>query len=203
MIITTHYIEEAINSDFVAFLRNGKLVCEQNPQDLMFTYNTVNLEDAMYAICNSAGQMDKNEAQNETINSIKPNSFIKENKSRTEQLKNFFFCLYIVTIRTWKIYLSLYHNVLILTVFQLLTAIVSVIAFWKEPDGAPIGVFSTDSPFNNVSLADNIIRSITANEQTVMVRCLMDLHCLHIDISLNIDKVQFKGTDGGIHSKRP
>ena len=163
----------------------------------------------MYAICNSAGQMDKNEAQNETINSIKPNLLIKDNislkekESRTEQFKNFFFCLYIVTIRTWKVYLSLYHNLLILTMFQLLAAITIVLAFWKQPDGAPIGVFSTDSPFNNVSLADNIIRSITANEQTVMVRCLMDLHCLHIDISLNIDKVQFKGTDGGIHSKRP
>ncbi|XP_069695763.1 ABC transporter G family member 20-like [Periplaneta americana] len=45
VIITTHYIEEAKQANIIGLLRQGKLLAEKSPIQLMTAFNTPNLED--------------------------------------------------------------------------------------------------------------------------------------------------------------
>lgn len=51
IIIVTHYIEEAANSDRVGLMRNGRLLAEDNPKSLMSMFNEPNLEAAFLKLC--------------------------------------------------------------------------------------------------------------------------------------------------------
>lgn len=64
--MTTHYIEEARNSDCVALMINGMVIEEASPQLIMQRNNCNSLEDAFYNICNRR-VFDKNDNAKETI----------------------------------------------------------------------------------------------------------------------------------------
>ena len=53
VIITTHYIEEARSANIVAFLRQGMLLEEGNPEVLIRRQNLQNLEDVFLRLCNN------------------------------------------------------------------------------------------------------------------------------------------------------
>ncbi|XP_076173781.1 ABC transporter G family member 20 [Ptiloglossa arizonensis] len=46
VIITTHYIEEAKNADKIGLMRNGKLLAEASPSEILEKYQTESLEEA-------------------------------------------------------------------------------------------------------------------------------------------------------------
>jgi ABC-2 type transport system ATP-binding protein len=46
IIITTHYMDEAVRCDTVGMMRQGRLIAEGRPDDLMERTSTSNLEDA-------------------------------------------------------------------------------------------------------------------------------------------------------------
>ena len=49
VILTTHYMDEAVRCDIVGMMRNGKLIAEGTPDDLMRTSRTKDLESAFLA----------------------------------------------------------------------------------------------------------------------------------------------------------
>ncbi|MBU1159407.1 MAG: ABC transporter ATP-binding protein [Candidatus Thermoplasmatota archaeon] len=49
VVITTHYMDEAVRCDIVGMMRQGKLIAEGSPRDLMDRSSTSNLEDAFMA----------------------------------------------------------------------------------------------------------------------------------------------------------
>ncbi|KAJ6255460.1 hypothetical protein M0813_11336 [Anaeramoeba flamelloides] len=51
IMITTHYIEEAIDGDSVCFVRNGEILDEGPPRDLMEKYNFGTLEKTFCFLC--------------------------------------------------------------------------------------------------------------------------------------------------------
>ncbi|CAI6347958.1 unnamed protein product [Macrosiphum euphorbiae] len=51
IIITTHYIEEANKSDCVGLMRNGLIIEEGPPQDILIKYGTDTLESAFLTLC--------------------------------------------------------------------------------------------------------------------------------------------------------
>src|SRR5699024_1811537 len=51
IIIVTHYIEEAANAGRVGLLRNGRLLAEDNPQQLISRYQEPNLEAVFLKLC--------------------------------------------------------------------------------------------------------------------------------------------------------
>ncbi|XP_054165535.1 ABC transporter G family member 20-like [Oppia nitens] len=53
VIITTHYIEEARNASIVAFMRQGMLLEEGNPEVLIKRHKVNNLEDVFLRLCNN------------------------------------------------------------------------------------------------------------------------------------------------------
>ena len=53
VIITTHYIEEARSANIVAFMRQGMLLEEGNPEVLIRRQNLQNLEEVFLKLCNN------------------------------------------------------------------------------------------------------------------------------------------------------
>ncbi|XP_017298600.1 ABC transporter G family member 23-like [Diaphorina citri] len=51
IIITTHYIEEARQADMVALMRQGVLLAEAPPEDLIKQYQATTLEDVFLQLC--------------------------------------------------------------------------------------------------------------------------------------------------------
>ncbi|XP_025415786.1 LOW QUALITY PROTEIN: ABC transporter G family member 20-like [Sipha flava] len=51
IIITTHYVEEAIRANVVGFMRNGVLVGEDSPSTLIFKQNSSTLEETFLSLC--------------------------------------------------------------------------------------------------------------------------------------------------------
>ena len=54
IIVTTHYIDEARNARSVAFMRNGIILAEENPEVLLNKYCLTNLEDVFLKLCLSS-----------------------------------------------------------------------------------------------------------------------------------------------------
>jgi ABC-type multidrug transport system ATPase subunit len=51
IIITTHYIEEARSATNVAFMRNGRILEEQNPENLLNKFECNDLESVFLKLC--------------------------------------------------------------------------------------------------------------------------------------------------------
>jgi ABC-2 type transport system ATP-binding protein len=49
IVLTTHYMDEALRCDIVGMMRNGRLIAEGEPSTLMSATGTANLEDAFLA----------------------------------------------------------------------------------------------------------------------------------------------------------
>jgi len=49
--LTTHYIEEARSADVIGFMRDGKLLAEDNPNLLLNRYDLPNLEEVFLKLC--------------------------------------------------------------------------------------------------------------------------------------------------------
>ncbi|MGF7401104.1 ABC transporter ATP-binding protein [Thermoanaerobacterium thermosaccharolyticum] len=59
VLVTTHYMEEAQESDFVAFMFNGHLLTFGTPSEIIRENNSSNLEDVFIKYVNEHGGMDK------------------------------------------------------------------------------------------------------------------------------------------------
>lgn len=53
MIVTTHYIEEARQANVVGLMRQGRLLAENSPDQLMIDHNLDTLEDVFLKLCMS------------------------------------------------------------------------------------------------------------------------------------------------------
>ena len=49
--ITTHYIDEAKQSDLVGFLKDGHMLAEESPQKMIRLLNCITLEEVFYKLC--------------------------------------------------------------------------------------------------------------------------------------------------------
>lgn len=59
VIITTHYIEETKMATRVGLMRNGILLAEDSPQQILNFYNVTSLEDAFLQLCQKQGVSDE------------------------------------------------------------------------------------------------------------------------------------------------
>ena len=64
IIVTTHYIDEARKAHTVAFMRNGRLVAQENPDVLLNQYGMLNLEDVFLKICLESDEQNLNKYNN-------------------------------------------------------------------------------------------------------------------------------------------
>ena len=70
VIITTHYLQEAQRSDRVGFMRNGRVLKEGSPSQLLSTFHATSLDEVFYDVClkdkgeseSSVGEVQEEEA---------------------------------------------------------------------------------------------------------------------------------------------
>lgn len=67
IIITTHYIDEAKLANRIGLMRNGILLAEDSPQNILITFNKPTLEDAFLLLSQKQG---KSEEASETLDRI-------------------------------------------------------------------------------------------------------------------------------------
>lgn len=80
IIITTHYIEEARQADRIGLMRNGILLAEDTPINVMNRMNVDNLEEAFLRLCLRKGVSDEVEENTEDI-------IIENNKNNNNELE--------------------------------------------------------------------------------------------------------------------
>ena len=98
IIVTTHYIDEARKAHTVAFMRNGRLVAQENPDVLLNQYGMLNLEDVFLKLCiESEEECINNNNDNSDLESIQlitdsthfqilPKIVNKQNESQTNDM---------------------------------------------------------------------------------------------------------------------
>ena len=67
IIITTHYIDEAKQADRIGLMRNGLLLAEDSPLNVMNRMNVDNLEEAFLRLCMRRGISEEVEEDTEDI----------------------------------------------------------------------------------------------------------------------------------------
>jgi ABC-type multidrug transport system ATPase subunit len=83
IIITTHYIEEARQADFLGFMRKGKIIEENRPETLMTKYNHNILEDVFYSICcNTKLANNQNDVHKKNSIQFIDESYVKDDKQK-------------------------------------------------------------------------------------------------------------------------
>ncbi|XP_053488165.1 ABC transporter G family member 23 [Ictalurus furcatus] len=80
VIITTHYIEEARQANMVGLMRNGRLLAEANPEEIMKQHNAVTLENAFLQLCEVSDQVGPPDSSQGPVysNSVSPDSLRDE-----------------------------------------------------------------------------------------------------------------------------
>lgn len=92
VILTTHYIDEAQKSDTVGLIRNGVMLTEDSPANIMERVGTHRLEDAFVAFCNQ--QTVKEKCEKNLRNFVETNTEEiaekrKNEKENKEELRKF------------------------------------------------------------------------------------------------------------------
>ena len=59
MVITTHYVEEARQADVVGIMRQGRLMVEDNPKELMLKHQADSLEEVFLLLCQQKNEIEK------------------------------------------------------------------------------------------------------------------------------------------------
>ena len=96
IILTTHYIEEARTANVVAFMRNGKILAENEPNFLLDKYNSTNLEEVFLKLCHLESKDSDNTNKTSIVIEIKDkiqsscyeNEIIKDIKTENEEEKD-------------------------------------------------------------------------------------------------------------------
>lgn len=88
ILITTHYIEEAARADLVALMRNGEIVMQDTPHNIMRSQSSLTLEEAFLKICSKRSSDNGNISKNIKLTTnknkaIQPYSISSNKSSRS------------------------------------------------------------------------------------------------------------------------
>lgn len=83
VLLSTHYIEEARKSTHVGFMRNGSLIGEDTPQNILEKFEISTLEEAFYKLC-----QDQEFGRTESSQLISPETYDEASTSRTARRKS-------------------------------------------------------------------------------------------------------------------
>lgn len=85
IIITTHYIEEARQADRCGLMRNGILLAEESPRNIMERYQCDTLEDAFLKLCVKRGASEDAEESFQLIRSEDDMATIENNNNNDSE----------------------------------------------------------------------------------------------------------------------
>lgn len=100
IIITTHYIEEARQADRCGLMRNGILLAEESPRNIMERYQCETLEDAFLKLCVKRGTSEDAEESLQLMDDLVQNQ--SDNNNNNDETSNDFPKRRIFNKRTMK-----------------------------------------------------------------------------------------------------
>ena len=162
--VTTHYIEETTTSDVVSYMRNGRLICEQNPKQLILQSGSAHLEDALYELCQKQDALMMMKNNSLATNNDQCLSIEQTNKrnAKTKMKRQSAFSLHsfaVVTRRTWQLIVGSLFNIFIMFLFPSIVLSMIHINFYKLPV-VDLAVYNNDSMYENTSVAEQMVHSI-------------------------------------------
>uniref|UniRef100_T1J7J4 ABC transporter domain-containing protein n=1 Tax=Strigamia maritima TaxID=126957 RepID=T1J7J4_STRMM len=153
VVLTTHYIEEAREANKVGFMRNGKILLEDNPTDLLSRYNSLTLENVYHQVCTD------DDFKEDEINSNDRKYSFSVRKPSTDPVitvkkrtKNRYFVGPQSLKRIWGLVIKNVHQIrrnpilillqVIIPVFQIVTLFLVISS---DPYNMPVAVYNEDN----------------------------------------------------------
>ncbi|KAG5671813.1 hypothetical protein PVAND_001988 [Polypedilum vanderplanki] len=189
VIISTHYIQESMNSTCVGLMRNGKILIEDKPQDIIQRYNTKNLEEAFLILSDeqdkSLSVSETNEEEFDFLYHVPKQSFNFSMKRLMALLtKNF---IHQKRSKTMFMFLCVFP----------LIVLMSIATFGRDPQGLKIGI--VDDEVDNLEQCYNSSLITTfLNETTCYIK---DISCRFVnqlkdDVAI---KIFYNNLDSAVH----
>lgn len=169
VIITTHYIEEARQADKVGLMRQGQLLAEASPKELLSKFNLPTLEDVFLVLCTKIesdklkGALCEKEKENENEAIVRTNNMARKkhfqklqrsismrSMSRIKRFKVWFVHWWAMFATLyWKNYIrSIRHPMLL--AFQYILPVVQIVLFGicigGDPFDIKIAIVNEESP---------------------------------------------------------
>lgn len=160
IIITTHYIEEARQSNTIGLMRKGVLLTESPPADLISSHGCSNLEEAFLLLSRKQSNESTQENRNGAVSpypETKPDS-VKHPFQNHDQFQMSRF-----VAQLWKNLLWTQRNIGILMFILLLPAIQSFLfcsTFGKDPENLQVGLVS-DELMTASHLCNKLVHNVT------------------------------------------
>ena len=175
IIITTHYIEEAINSDIIGLMRNGRLLVEGQPKPIMDYYNCVNMEEVFLKLCETRNSLiefkirdklteilPKSCLRNRNTNSVVFNDTIAEKPFLLSADFGFdlrrFWSLF---VKNWLLIRGNPRSLLFLYLLPSISVSLFALSFGAEPKNINISIFNEEQP---TLLSDVLIKLLNESK---------------------------------------
>lgn len=175
VIITTHYIEEAKQANTIGLMRNGKLLIEKSPEELLHQFNSQNFEDIFFQLCKMEKDLKTsptssfhdehlemveiplNTSQNQLITSTKSTNLLKSNDCQN--------CLSLrrtnaLLIKNWRQFTGNTIGVLWVLGFPLLSLLSIFIAIGPTVQDIKVGIVNDENIYNlcnNYNISQTVI----------------------------------------------
>ncbi|XP_014244597.1 ABC transporter G family member 23-like [Cimex lectularius] len=148
IIITTHYIQEAIQANKVGLMRGGILLCEESPADLMAKNNCSTMEEAFLKLSQ------KQELMGPEIipTNLPPRTKLKTMKKHTFFAKN---CFIAEIVKNWFFIWRNKPMLAFLFGLPLVITLLFNIAIGHNPKGLGIAVINRETPHGALDCAIN------------------------------------------------
>ncbi|XP_034471619.1 ABC transporter G family member 20 [Drosophila innubila] len=186
VIITTHYIEEAKQANCIGLMRNGVLLAEDTPTNIMIKFGTQSIEDAFLILSQRQGNEDeldqimnhnRNQAlptavlPTEVIDSHEPTAEkppVQYDDSVNENRKKVFFTTKgrIKALMT-KNFVQLFRQpsgIIFMLLFPIIQLTCFYLAIGKTPTNLELGVYSGEVESYSECFDDNLRTIYTAND---------------------------------------
>ncbi|KAH8324830.1 hypothetical protein KR074_007052 [Drosophila pseudoananassae] len=180
VIITTHYIEEAKQANCIGLMRNGVLLAEDTPTNIMIKFGTQSIEDAFLILSQRQGNeddlvqiMDHNKNQTlapavlppEVIDTAEPNTPEKppipyEEAPNENRKKIFFTTKGRIKALMTKNFVQLFRQpsgIIFMLLFPLIQLTCFYLAIGKTPTNLELGVYSGEVESYSECFDDNLV----------------------------------------------
>uniref|UniRef100_A0A0K8TRC9 Putative abc transporter g family member 20-like isoform x2 n=1 Tax=Tabanus bromius TaxID=304241 RepID=A0A0K8TRC9_TABBR len=214
VVITTHYVEEARQANCVGLMRNGILLAEDSPKNLMLRFETNTIEDAFLCLCQKQGVSEEVERKLSKRSSfvlaaekedIRDASFQEQdvNKSSAKREKLFYTTQSRMKALMIKNLVQLVRQpsgMVFLFLFPIIQLTCFYLAIGNNPMDLKIGIVNAEVPDSSTCFNDSLTTTILYSD-----RChLNNISCRYIQ-ELKPDlgkKIYFDTTDEALYAAK-
>lgn len=165
--MTTHYISETVVSDYIGYVRNGNLLCEECPQRLIRVSESSDLEEALFKLCRQQNKLtgrERNSIESIPLTPLKTTLTLKHDMTPAPELKRSATSRRIFSTvfrRTWNLLVADKLNLFLMLVYPSIIIYMISLSFSKLPSVDVVVVNRDLVEPNYMSVANQLVESLT------------------------------------------